>query len=211
MLDFGKVINWWYIGNVSWKYHLDHFNVLVFAGNGCSMNKTAITLNLVFAIIISGMSIHNTVQEYNPQAGLAQSSMVVFYCTYLIMSAVASEPDDKYCNPLIRSSGTRTASVILGAFFTFIAVAYTTTRAAANSAFSSESNHDFGGVNNGITTQQPSARNEMRYQAIKQAVDEGLLPESALNQLIYMMMKMLTTKKDSQCNTTTHCFILFSF
>ena len=146
-----------------------------FAGNGCSMNKTAITLNLVFAIIISGMSIHNTVQEYNPQAGLAQSSMVVFYCTYLIMSAVASEPDDKYCNPLIRSSGTRTASVILGAFFTFIAVAYTTTRAAANSAFSSESNHDFGGVNNGITTQQPSARNEMRYQAIKQAVDEGLL------------------------------------
>lgn len=154
-----------------------------FAGNGCSMNKTAITLNLVFAIIISGMSIHNTVQEYNPQAGLAQSSMVVFYCTYLIMSAVASEPDDKYCNPLIRSSGTRTASVILGAFFTFIAVAYTTTRAAANSAFSSESNHDFGGVNNGITTQQPSARNEMRYQAIKQAVDEGLLPESALNQL----------------------------
>lgn len=154
-----------------------------FAGNGCSMNKTAITLNLVFAIIISGMSIHNTVQEYNPQAGLAQSSMVVFYCTYLIMSAVASEPDDKYCNPLIRSSGTRTASVILGAFFTFIAVAYTTTRAAANSAFSSESNHDFGGVNNGVTTQQPSARNEMRYQAIKQAVDEGLLPESALNQL----------------------------
>ena len=40
-------------------------------------------------------------------------------------------------------------------------------------------------VTTGITTtsQQPSARNEMRYQAIKQAVDEGLLPESALNQL----------------------------
>ncbi|KAG8204909.1 hypothetical protein GWM34_00717, partial [Candida africana] len=129
------------------------------------------------------MSIHNTVQEYNPNAGLAQSSMVVFYCTYLVMSAVASEPDDKFCNPLIRSRGTRTASVILGAFFTFIAVAYTTTRAAANSAFSSESSPNF--VATGITTtsQQPSARNEMRYQAIKQAVDEGLLPESALNQL----------------------------
>ena len=128
------------------------------------------------------MSIHNTVQEYNPNAGLAQSSMVVFYCTYLVMSAVASEPDDKFCNPLIRSRGTRTASVILGAFFTFIA-AYTTTRAAANSAFSSESSPNF--VTTGITTtsQQPSARNEMRYQAIKQAVDEGLLPESALNQL----------------------------
>lgn len=154
-----------------------------FTGSGCSMNKTAISLNLVFSIIISAMSIHNTVQEYNPNAGLAQSSMVVFYCTYLVMSAVASEPDDKFCNPLIRSRGTRTASVILGAFFTFIAVAYTTTRAAANSAFSSESSPNF--VATGITTtsQQPSTRNEMRYQAIKQAVDEGLLPESALNQL----------------------------
>ncbi|CAK9436881.1 uncharacterized protein LODBEIA_P14030 [Lodderomyces beijingensis] len=149
-----------------------------FAGSGCSMNKTAISLNLVFATIISGMSIHNTVQEYNPQAGLAQSSMVVFYCTYLVMSAVASEPDDKYCNPLIRSKGTRTASVILGAFFTFIAIAYTTTRAAANSAFSSESADEISGTN----ATQPAARNEMRYQAIKQAVDEGSLPESALHQ-----------------------------
>lgn len=152
-----------------------------FAGKGCSMNKTAISLNLVFATIISALSIHNTVQEYNPHAGLAQSSMVVFYCTYLVMSAVASEPDDKYCNPLVRSKGTRTASVVLGAFFTFIAVAYTTTRAAANSAFSSESAEDF--VTPGTTTTQPGARSEMRYQALKQAVDEGSLPESALNQV----------------------------
>lgn len=152
-----------------------------FAGKGCSMNKTAISLNLVFATIISALSIHNTVQEYNPHAGLAQSSMVVFYCTYLVMSAVASEPDDKFCNPLVRSKGTRTASVVLGAFFTFIAVAYTTTRAAANSAFSSESADDF--VTSGTTTTQPSARSEMRYQALKQAVDEGSLPESALNQV----------------------------
>lgn len=157
-----------------------------FAGKGCSMNKTAISLNVVFATIISGMSIHNTVQEYNSHAGLAQSSMVVFYCTYLVMSAVASEPDDKFCNPLIRSRGTRTASVVLGAFFTFIAVAYTTTRAAANSAFSTE--HDIATTGSGslstamATTSQPAIRNEMRYQAIKQAVDEGSLPESALTQ-----------------------------
>ncbi|KAK6455487.1 serine incorporator/TMS membrane protein [Scheffersomyces xylosifermentans] len=147
-----------------------------FAGDSCSMNKTAISLNLVFGVIISAMSINQTIQEYNPHAGLAQSSMVVFYCTYLVMSAVASEPDDKFCNPLVRSRGTRTASVILGAFFTFIAVAYTTTRAAANSAFSSET------ADETFISTQPAVRNEMRYQAIKQAVDEGSLPESALNQ-----------------------------
>ncbi|KAK6203203.1 Tms1 protein [Scheffersomyces amazonensis] len=146
-----------------------------FAGDSCNMNKTAITLNLIFSIIISFISVNQTIQEYNPQAGLAQASMVVFYCSYLVMSAVASEPDDKYCNPLVRSRGTRTASVVLGAFFTFIAVAYTTTRAAANSAFSSESTDPY------INT-QPAVRNEMRYQAIKQAVDEGSLPESALTQ-----------------------------
>ncbi|KAG7660692.1 TMS1 [[Candida] subhashii] len=154
-----------------------------FAGNGCNMNKTAITLNLIFSIIISAMSVNNTIQEHNPHAGLAQSSMVVLYCTYLVMSAVASEPDDKYCNPLVRSRGTRTVSVILGAMFTFIAVAYTTTRAAANSAFSSESApEELMGSTTG-TTSEPTRRNEMRYQAIKQAVDEGSLPESALNQL----------------------------
>ncbi|CAI5756431.1 unnamed protein product [Candida verbasci] len=153
---------------------------VLFCAKNCNMNKTAVTLNLIFSLIISGMSINNTIQEYNPHAGLAQSSMVVFYCTYLVMSAVASEPDDKYCNPLIRSKGTRTVSVILGAFFTFIAIAYTTTRAAANSAFSSESPQDF--ITPGTTNVEPPARNEMRYQAIKRAVDEGSLPESALNE-----------------------------
>lgn len=147
-----------------------------FASHDCTMNKTAITVNLIFGIIISIMSVNQTIQEYNPHAGLAQSSMVVFYCTYLVLSAVSSEPDDKFCNPLVRSKGTRTVSVVLGAFFTFIAVAYTTTRAAANTAFSSE-------PSDAIINSQPSPRNEMRYQAIKQAVDQGALPESALRQL----------------------------
>lgn len=157
---------------------------IFFAGKGCGMNKTAITLNMIFGIIISGMSINQTIQESNPHAGLAQSSMVVFYCTYLVMSAVASEPDDKFCNPLVRSKGTRTASIVLGAMFTFIAVAYTTTRAAGNSAFfDDERSTELNSSTDGFISSQPSGRNEMRYQAIKQAVDEGSLPESALNQL----------------------------
>lgn len=151
-----------------------------FAGKGCGMNKLAISLNIVFALIITVLSINQTVQEYNPHAGLAQALMVVIYCTYLIMSAVASEPDDKYCNPLIRSKGTRTALVVLGAFFTFVAIAYTTTRAAANTSLAGEIVDQ---VDTQVTTSQPNARREMRYQAIKQAVDEGSLPESALHEV----------------------------
>lgn len=150
-----------------------------FAGDGCNMNKTAVTLNLLFSLAITFMSINQQIQESNPQAGIAQASMVVVYCTYLIMSAVASEPDDKYCNPLVRSRGTRTASVVLGAFFTFIAVAYTTTRAAANNAISGGAPME--SIDNNSTS-EVSARNEMRYQALLQAVNEGLLPESALSQ-----------------------------
>lgn len=147
-----------------------------FAGGGCSMNQAAITINLILSLVISGVSINQNVQESNPNAGLAQASMVVFYCTYLVLSAVVSEPDDRMCNPLVRSRGTRTLSVILGALFTFVALAYTTTR-AANSTFFEEAPAA------PAIAAQPSERSQMRYQAIKQAVDEGLLPESALTQL----------------------------
>lgn len=147
-----------------------------FASHGCSMNRVAITINLVLALLLLAISVNQNVQELNPNAGLAQALMVVFYCTYLVLSAVALEPDDKMCNPLVRSKGTRTLSVILGALFTFVALAYTTTRAANSSFYVSESQAE------PITT-QPAERNEMRYQAIKQAVDEGSLPESALTQL----------------------------
>lgn len=143
-----------------------------FCGLGCLMNKTAITVNLLFGIVISAMLVNQTIQELNPHAGLAQLLMVVFYCTYLVMLAVALEPDDKLCNPLVRLRGTRTALIVLGAVFTFLAVAYTTTRAAANLAFS-------GGEDQ---AQPQPVRNEIRYQAIKQAVDEGSLPELALNE-----------------------------
>lgn len=149
-----------------------------FAMKGCSMNQAAITINLILSLIISGMSVNQNIQELNPNAGLAQASMVVFYCTYLVLSAVVSEPDDKMCNPLVRSKGTRTLSVVLGALFTFVALAYTTTRAANASFFDTE-----GGVSESHVSSQPSERNQMRYEAIQQAVNEGSLPESALQQV----------------------------
>merc|ERR1711964_274463 len=104
---------------------------IFFAKAGCSMNQTAITLNLIFFLGVSGISVHPAVQEYNPKAGLAQSAIVAVYCTYLTMSAVSMEPDDKHCNPLIRrAQSTRTTSIVLGAIVTMLTVAYTTTRAA---------------------------------------------------------------------------------
>jgi hypothetical protein len=156
---------------------------IFFASSGCSMNQAAITINFIFLFIVSGVSVHPAVQEYNPRAGLAQSAMVAVYCTYLTMSAVSMEPDDKHCNPLVRAQGTRKTSVVIGAIVTMLTVAYTTTRAATQGTA-------LGGNGKSIrlpdddehtlVTQQPDSRREMRAAALRQAVEEGSLPADAL-------------------------------
>ncbi|KAK0388702.1 hypothetical protein NLU13_4945 [Sarocladium strictum] len=158
---------------------------IFFARGDCTMNQAVITINLIFWLAISFISVNPTVQEYNPKAGLAQAAMVAFYCTYLTMSAVSMEPDDKQCNPLLRGRGTRTTSVVMGAVVTMLTVAYTTTRAATQSL-------GLGGNANGIrlpeddddshdlVTQQPTSRREMRAEALRRAVEEGSLPAEAL-------------------------------
>lgn len=101
-----------------------------FANNGCSLNQFFVTFNLILCFLITFLCITPVIQEGNPRSGLSQSSIVVIYCTYLILSAVANEPNDKQCNPLRKSAGPQTTSVVLGAIFTFLAIAYSTSRAA---------------------------------------------------------------------------------
>ncbi len=161
---------------------------IFFARSGCTMNQTAITINLLFVVAVSLISVHPTIQEYNPKAGLAQGAMVAVYCTYLTMSAVSMEPDDtddKRCNPLVLAQGTRTTSVVIGAIVTMLTVAWTTTRAATQTLALGSSR---GGVrlpeddddSHDLVTQQPSARREMRAEALRRAVEEGSLPADAL-------------------------------
>ncbi|EED13195.1 membrane protein TMS1, putative [Talaromyces stipitatus ATCC 10500] len=159
-----------------------------FAKSGCSMNQAAITVNLIVFLIISFVSIQPAIQEYNSRAGLAQAAMVTVYCTYLTMSAVSMEPDDRQCNPLLRARGTRTASVVLGAIVTMATIAYTTTRAATQGiALGSKGGHNYSALSteaneHGLVTQQPSTRREMRIEALRAAVENGSLPASALDE-----------------------------
>lgn len=155
---------------------------IFFSGSNCSMNNAVITINLIMWLLASFVSVNPTVQEFNPKAGLAQAAMVAIYCTYLTMSAVSMEPDDKQCNPLIRSQGTRTTSIVIGAIVTMLTVAYTTTRAATQSLGLGSS----GAIRlpeddeHGLVTQQPGSRREMRAEALRRAVEEGSLPADAL-------------------------------
>ena len=97
------------------------------------------------------------------------------------------EPDDQHCNPLVRATGTRTASIVIGAVVTFVTCAYTTTRAAtyglalgtAKPAGYSPVDTEDGG-SHGLVDTQPESRKAMRQEALRRAVSEGVLPASAL-------------------------------
>lgn len=161
------------------------------------------------------MSVHPTIQASNPRAGLAQAATVSIYCTYLTMSAVAMEPDDKQCNPLIRATGTRTASIVLGAVVTFLTCAYTTTRAATYGlAMGSGKGHvqldteDAGGSHTLVDT-QPESRRAMRQEALRRAVESGALPASALDDSDDEDDESPSSKNDDEKNRTQYNYALF--
>lgn len=99
------------------------------------------------------------------------------------------EPDDHECNPLVRATGTRTASVVLGAIVTFATCAYTTTRAATY-GLAMGTGKPAGGyealeedtTTHGLVETQPESRRAMRQEALRRAVESGALPASALDE-----------------------------
>jgi hypothetical protein len=168
-----------------------------FAGAGCGLNRFFITINLVMVVVITILCVHPVVQEYNPRSGLAQSSMVAVYCTYLVVSAVSNHAHEQAsCNPLRSgtASGTRNTTIILGGIFTFLAIAYSTSRAATQSKAlvgrGKKANPiQLGGDESvqglsemGPITTQPSRTDSPRYQALLAAVEAGAIPASALNE-----------------------------
>ncbi|KAM0787315.1 hypothetical protein ACM66B_007089 [Microbotryomycetes sp. NB124-2] len=175
-----------------------------FAGKGCTLNQFFITFNLILTLIVSALSVAPAIQEANPRSGLAQSGMVCAYTAYLVTSAIANHDDEGNgsCNPLqARAAGARTGMVVLGAVFTFLAIAYSTSRAATQSKAlvgkgnrkslndgayapmpsSSISSHLENGEMSVVNT-QPKKKDSLRYQALQAAVAEGSLPASALDE-----------------------------
>lgn len=157
-----------------------------FAGAGCTLNRFFITFNLIFCVAITVMCVHPLVQEFNPRSGLAQSAMVAVYCTYLVVSAITNHTHKsiKSCNPLrdgAGGEGTRKAVVLIGGVFTFLAIAYSTTRAATQSrALVGQKKHsghiqlsEENPSEMDFVTIQPGRTKTPRYQAMLAAVEAG--------------------------------------
>lgn len=158
-----------------------------FASSGCTLNRFFISFNLALCIISTITSIHPTVQASNSRSGLAQAGMVAAYCTYLTTSAVTNHAHNS-CNPFTRSSATGTTAVVLGAIFTFLAIAYSTSRAATQSRALVGGGKKGGAIHlpiddeaqseMNVVSTQPGRTDSPRYQALLAAVQAGYTSSS---------------------------------
>ncbi|KAJ3291630.1 hypothetical protein HK104_005910 [Borealophlyctis nickersoniae] len=142
-----------------------------FGSSACKLNQFFISFNWVLCLGIACLSIAPVIQEANPKSGLAQAAMVTIYATYLIASAIMSEPvenDDNRCNPINEGSKTQTTTIVLGSLFTFIALAYSTSRAATQGSVLTSSDE----------SSLPLISDRSR---VRDAVDSGALPSRALD------------------------------
>jgi len=122
----------------------------------CGTNIAFITINVVFGIASSALSIHSKVQEKNPRMGLLQSATVFTYTTYLIFSAMMSDTSE--CNPWANSSSASNTGVVIGSLFAIIAVVY--------GAFSTGSRTEDG------SETQPLTKEEKEDKAADDAADK---------------------------------------
>lgn len=90
----------------------------------CTENKVFISLNLIFCVAVSIVSILPKVQEHQPRSGLLQSSIITLYTLYLTWSAMTNEPE-RSCNPSLMSIITHlTSPTVSPANSTTLAPAY---------------------------------------------------------------------------------------
>ncbi|KAF3707754.1 Serine incorporator 1 Axotomy-induced glyco/Golgi protein 2 [Channa argus] len=68
----------------------------------CTEHKVFISLNLIFCIIVSVVSILPKVQEAQPTSGLLQASVISVYTMYVTWSAMTNNPNHQ-CNPSLLS------------------------------------------------------------------------------------------------------------
>eukprot|EP00727_Mastigamoeba_balamuthi_P011465 m51a1_g6941 putative serine incorporator 3 (444) ;mRNA; r:242867-245295 len=99
-----------------------------------ALNAFFVTFNMILCIVVTLVSVLPVVREHKPDSGIFQSSVVCVYTSYLVFSALASEPRPwtRGCNSLWNtasdSTGGQNAVIIIGAIMTILAVCYSTFR-----------------------------------------------------------------------------------
>lgn len=83
------------------------FYVYFASGPTCNFGKILVSINLLFCVTFSAISILPAVHHKLPTSGLFQSSCISAYIMYLTWSALVNIPDVN-CNPTLRTINTTT-------------------------------------------------------------------------------------------------------
>lgn len=97
----------------------------------CGLHKFYIAFALILCIACTIVSLLPAVKEALPKTGLLQSAVISFYITYLTWSAVSNTLGGT-CHPDAMTSND-TATTVIGAMLTFLAVCYSSLRTSSAS------------------------------------------------------------------------------
>ncbi|WFD36401.1 Membrane protein tms1 [Malassezia cuniculi] len=150
-----------------------------FCAPGCGWNRFVVITSTIIFVVVTFLSVHPAVQDANPRSGLAQSSIILAHSAYQIMTALAGRKDTK-CNPLKTEGSHNFLFGLIGAIFTFGAIAYSTSNAAA--AKSSDTRFGYVQLQQDPITAQPGPQAQLRVEAVRDAVNAGSLPQSYLDE-----------------------------
>jgi len=95
----------------------------------CGINTVFIVVNIILCVAVSVFSINPSIQKKNTKTGLFSSTVVSFYGTYLVWSAISSEPIEWKCSNLTSPSST---SLFVGVTVSFIALVYSALRVSSS-------------------------------------------------------------------------------
>ncbi|MES1913029.1 MAG: hypothetical protein MHM6MM_005262 [Cercozoa sp. M6MM] len=94
------------------------------SGTGCRKNTVFVVVNLCLSLLNLLLSVSPVVQTHNSRSGLLQSTMIAAYTTYLVLSAIASEPvnDEMQCRESDDNSALAQVARWVGVLFTMLAI-----------------------------------------------------------------------------------------
>ncbi|OVA20071.1 Glycoside hydrolase [Macleaya cordata] len=100
-------------------------------GHDCGLNVFFIVMTMILAFGFAIIALHPQVN-----GSLLPASVISVYCSYVLYSALSSEPRDYVCNGLHnRSKGVSTGNLILGMLTTVLSVLYSACRAGSSTTF----------------------------------------------------------------------------
>lgn len=139
---------WYYCGLIFFTF-LNYVIAIVgvillfsyYTNGDCGWQKFFISTNLIFAIVLSVLSILPRIQESQPRSGLLQSSILTLYIMYLTWSALSSASGTQ-CKPSIlkpdpnQPKALSDSQAFVGLMLWFVCIIYSSIRTSSNSQVS---------------------------------------------------------------------------